>query len=241
VLEIREDVGISIRQYYSPFLRGAAIRFLKDVGLIEGSFSSETIPENKIYEHRDHAIACLFFSVSYLEAVINELMLDILEDEPINGFPLIEGRLDVIRDVFSAGDELVLRKMSTLKKVDYLLKVFGIEPFNKGVSTYQNVDNLIRVRNAFIHYKPEWTVARPMNDGVDRREKLEKRLNGVFSTNPYCRDTDSYIPVRILSQSACNWALTSVDNYVLSFYKKMGDIEGKQFKHTVVAMVNYTS
>ena len=61
---------------------------------------------------------------------------------------------------------------------------------NKGEAAFDNVAALIKLRNALVHFKPEWS------DEKREHLKIEKRLKGKFQLSPFLSPNDEFFPKR---------------------------------------------
>lgn len=77
-------------------------------------------------------------------------------------------------------------RYSILEKFQIALALCGRAEFAKGKNPYPDVHLLIQLRNALVHYTPEWvtTVSESDPDEVTIQE-LEKKLKRKFSLNLY--------------------------------------------------------
>jgi len=81
----------------------------------------------------------------------------------------------------------------------------------KGDPVVHDVDSLIRVRNALIHYRSEWA-------GQPREHaKLSARLAGKFSPSPFFT-SEPVFPRAWASRSFAEWEIRSVYVFLVSFY-----------------------
>lgn len=132
----------------------AAARFARMTGDVEAAHTGE--PFGEFFEDLMHyATASILFSAASLEAYINELFVD-----ADTTFP--EHRLRVINEVWALAWERIERQTVLAKYAQALqLKKRPIfwERAQKGsdaVRIYNAVATLIEVRDAFLHFKPQW-------------------------------------------------------------------------------------
>ncbi len=75
----------------------------------------------------------------------------------------------------------------------------------------QNIDALIKLRNAVIHFRPEWS------DQQDKHNKLSKQLKNKFQQSPFLSD-EPIFPLAWASASFASWALCSTVAFLEYFY-----------------------
>ncbi|MCZ6829726.1 MAG: hypothetical protein O7F73_09085 [Gammaproteobacteria bacterium] len=105
--------------------------------------------------------------------------------------------------------ESVLTKYSlalalrTGKKLD-----FGSEPV-------QSADALVKLRNAVVHFRPEWF------DSQTKHEKLSKLLNGRFASSQFFPD-EPIFPRAWATGDFSAWAIRSTVGFLDHFYAEAG-------------------
>jgi len=162
-------------------------------------------------EHRSACLSCIFSTVAYLEADINELFAN-AEEGHADGLakdPIVLTRI-------RAAWELVQRS-ATLDKYDLALALCDQPVFNKGESPYQAVALLVRLRNALIHFKPEWQPGGGFTDEESELSKLSKSLMKSFPENSLAETYQPYFIQRCLGYGSSKWAITSSVAFVKEF------------------------
>jgi hypothetical protein len=69
-------------------------------------------------------------------------------------------------------------RVPVLGKYQSALRLAGVEPFDDGRAPFQDVESLVKLRDALVHYKPEWH-----NVESQPHHKREARLRGKFPLN----------------------------------------------------------
>jgi hypothetical protein len=106
-------------------------------------------------------------AVASLEATINELFIDAQHKDPYT----FEGADPEFAPLLAERWKGVERKRwSTLRKYQLVLNLAKKQEFDRDGSPYEEVDSLIDLRNALVHYKPEW------DTDQKRHKKIEDRL-----------------------------------------------------------------
>lgn len=161
----------------------------------------------------------IFAAVSFLEATVNELFADAVDNSCEVIKPLNPDVKALMADIW----ELIgpRKAFSILDKFRIALILARKQPFNAGASPYQDIDSLIRLRNALVHYKPEWVTA-GSDTNQNALRKIEQRLRGKFPLNPLTSDGDPFFPKRCLSHGCAEWAVRSSVKFADEFYSRMG-------------------
>lgn len=137
-------------QFCVTFLRAAA-RFSREVGRIEAKHADDNLGAfwDELFEN---AVACVFTTVAAVEAQANELLAD--------NEKLLASRMGIS---LPSGKDI--GQAYVLKKLDAILVLKGQDSISrkKGALGAQ-MDTLIRLRNALVHFKPEWFSARKKHE-----------------------------------------------------------------------------
>jgi hypothetical protein len=185
----------------------AAARFSRMCGDIE--FENAGKPLGNFF---DVEIACvsatIMLATASLESNINEYF-----SEMETSFP------DLSKSLREVLFELIEKK-SILEKYQYALKFKGKSKFPTGEPPYQNVNALIRLRNALVHFKPEW------HDEQEEHKKIERQLAGKFPINPFIGENGVFFPQQCISYGCTQWAVTSA----LRFMENFCDLSGLPFR-----------
>ena len=88
--------------------------------------------------------------------------------------------------------------------------------FNKGENPYQDAFRLVRLRNALVHYKPEWDTS------LNEHAKLESSLSGCFPESPFSHKNDAFFPKRCLGHGCAEWAVKNVITFMSNFQERLG-------------------
>lgn len=118
-----------------------------------------------------YVIAAIFTAVSFIESIINEFFWDL--ESPNKVEVLEEETKKIMANIWEQG----IIKTSTLEKYQFALALARKSLFDRGAAPYQDVFLLIKLRNALIHYEPEWV--------GDSPQRLEENLKRKFELNPF--------------------------------------------------------
>ena len=150
-------------------------------------------------------------SVAALESKINELYLFAVDRDP-NTFKEVEDWIiDTLQELW-----LTIEEKPILTKYQLALTVCKKEKFNKGLNPYQDAQRLISLRNALVHYRPEW------DTDLKKHKKLESQLNKCFPVSPFAHDNDAFFPKKCIGHGCSSWAVKTTENFIAEFYKRLG-------------------
>ncbi len=226
-----DDLPVSHQLSFSHIK--AAAHFAKLSYEIEDKYDDSKDSSKLFDEHRSYVIGSIITTVSYLEATINELFTDVADGVYSNGLDhnvialmARMWKLEIkppnttkVAKTYSPLDDL---KPSVLQKFQIALTLAGKDLFDTGKAPYQDVDYLILLRNALIHYKPEWIgTGEKYKDTLS--EKLRKKLESRIQTiNPMRREADVFFPHQCLGYGCAKWAVESSVKFSDEFFSKIG-------------------
>lgn len=228
---------VSIRVLFSPYyLRGTA-RFAAMSEMNEAQYST-SIPEPTLrelrYDTHTFAIGAVMNACSFLEATINETIANARENHP-SMRALGSKKVERLANIF---ETLGTRQTSILDKFQLVLMAIDLHKFNKGTSPYQEVDDLIALRNALVHFSPE--VVFGMDKGPTSK-KLEKRLKGKFPECALYADWNGeFWPFKCLGTGCARWAFTTSVAFANEFFLRL-NIEPMYQRVPSASLVNSIS
>lgn len=218
----KAEVGtptVLMRVYYSSYHLWGAHHFAQLAGEIEDAHNGRSRFDIK---HRVYVTNSLLSSVAFLEAVINELYQDAFDQHSSYLSMLSQGIRDLRADFWAMTEEENKSPISILDKYQLALRFCGKEPFKKGESPYQEVDSIVKIRNALTHYKPQ-------SLGGDNIYRLEGRLRGKFRENKLMSGSGNpYFPDKVLGRGCADWAVTSVRKFADKFFSEIEVIPNYQ-------------
>ena len=216
------SIPIGLRYYHSWDHLNAAALHAHDAKVIEDAGSTAVVPRVR---HRGFVTGSIFSAIAYLEAAINELLSD-CRDCVGNcevGTPL-DSRLD--REAADAIGSYWEEKCSDFSvrlkdKYQKVLDCAGKDPMNRGGSLWYNLDRVLKLRNALVHYAPETQGFIPgRNDPPNHLiDKLFK--DRPFGLNPIALNPDPFWPDRCLSFDCANWCLDVALDWAFTFCSQM--------------------
>ncbi len=161
-----------------------------NIGLPLGPFYDEII---------SYVTATILSTVASLESNINEIFADALDG--ILKFESID--LKRLKEIWQLVEEKPI-----IEKYQIAIVFNGKDRLAKDVRQYQNVDTLIKARNALVHFKPEW------HDEQEAHDKIGKRLQGKFNYSSFVDENSPIFPVRSMTHGFAAWAVQSSLDYI---------------------------
>ncbi len=215
----RISARLSTRAYLSISHILAADLFSQNCAQIEKAYNG--IFSNELFnEHRSYVIGAIFSAVSFLEATINEFLADTLDHSDGEVVSNLDSTTKTqLALLWKHGR---IEKFSILEKYQLVLTVAGKDLFEQGSPPYQDVDYLTKLRNALVHYKPEWIESSQGTQDQKTAHKMEKLLRGKFSLNPLTSSGNPFYPDKCLSHGCAKWAIISSLKFVDEFYSRLG-------------------
>jgi hypothetical protein len=181
--------------YAVPHLMSAAT-FSRRVGEIEAKHSGQAL--GPFWDDiLAHATATVFLAVAGLESYANELFIDMNQNFP--------GVREELSEKLWSDHE----RKSTLKKFDLALRLREASTRVADVASFQSVDALVRLRNALMHFKPEWEPA--------KHKQLSSELCTFFKSSAFLVDDPDLFPRAWASHDCTIWAVNSVLTFIEHF------------------------
>ena len=176
----------------------AASRFSRMCGEIEIANRN-----NPLGEFFDQQIACVsatvMLAIASLESNINEYL-----SEPDTALPNLPGNSN--HSILA-----LIEKKPILEKYQHVLSFRGKEEYPTGKPPYQDADALVKLRNALVHFKPEW------HDEQELHRKIERRLKGRFEINPAIGENGVFFPQQCMSYGCTKWAVNTAIEFMKDF------------------------
>ena len=201
----------SVKTNFSDYHMLSAAHFARQSAIIEKSYKDGITDELRA-EHRAYVTGAIIVSVASLEATINEVFISAIDND--NLFKDFDPSIPKVLSEFWTWD--VVERSSILEKYRCVLAVANKEAFDHGNPPYQEVNDLIKLRNALVHYKPEW------DTDLKNHKGIENRLKSRFNINPFSHDNDAFFPKKCLGHGCAEWSVQSVIKFIEDFYNRMG-------------------
>jgi hypothetical protein len=217
--EGRISARLRTRTYLSISHIFAADFFSQNCAQIEKTYNG-IFSDELFNEHRSYVIGAIFSAVAFLEATINEFLADTVDHPEGEAVGNLDPTTKTILADMWKND--VVGKFSIIDKFQVVLAVNRKNLFDSAAPTYQAVDDLIKLRNALVHYKPEWIESSQGTQDQKTAHKFEKHLRGKFPLNPLTSFGNPFYPDKCLSHGCAEWAVTSSLNFIDEFFSKLG-------------------
>jgi len=172
---------------------------------------SDKPTEEERAQHRAYVTGAIVFSVAFLEASINELYLEAIDRDLGTLSGLSATQTSALAEFWE-----IVENLPVLKKYQLALVICGKEKFDSGAEPYQGTDALVRVRNALVHYRPEWS------HEVENHQKLQDRLQNRFSLNPFAAGAALWFPHQCLGAGCASWAIQHATRFMTDFCTRLG-------------------
>jgi hypothetical protein len=226
-VRLRWHVWANIRSYLSSRNLSAAKFFAQESGGIEsthGSMTLNEIADEQLDRHFSYVVGAIYQTVSFLEALINELFLDAVEYEKTHPQPLSADTPDPVHQLAAATRVRMSQTWPLIERASFIdkfvvaLSLADKQLFDKGHAPYQAIPVLRDLRNNLVHFKPETTTGDPQ-----KYRKWEKRLKCQrFALNPWYQETtEPFFPYKCLSYGCAEWAVSKSVQFADEFCNRM--------------------
>ena len=201
---------LSVKTNFSGHHMLSAAHFARQSAIIEKNCKDEITDELRA-EHRAYVTGAIIVSVASLEATINEVFISAIDT---NLFKDFDPTIPKVLAEFWTWD--IVERSSILEKYRCVIAVANKETFYRGNTPYQEVNDLIKLRDALVHYKPEWDTDLKTHKGI------ENRLKSRFNINPFSHVNDAFFPKKCLGHGCAEWSVKSTIKFIEDFYRRMG-------------------
>jgi hypothetical protein len=199
---VRHDI---MKQYFE-----AAGYFADCAASIEDETQKAALKDKiETSQHRAYVVGAVVLAAMAMETCINGIYLDACSKN-LKG--LDDREMALLAKSWAFLDE---RHLDTLFKYMHALLLVGKRELPPGENPYQGAKNLIDLRNALTHYKPEW-------DDAKIHETIKKQLKGRFDVNPLAPDAYLWFPEQCLGSGCAKWAVNAAEDFVRAFCKQLG-------------------
>ena len=164
------SVSAAVKANLSGRHLSAADYFASQCEAIEMEEATLDWEQPRLYESRHYSIGAVVLAVAALETSVNELYLEAVDRTKSSLDPLSEQQMSLLEELWKGID----RTFTILEKHQVALTACGKPPMDRGAEPAQSAADLIVLRNALIHFKPEWDTE------LDKHQNLEDRLRQKF-------------------------------------------------------------
>lgn len=193
----------------------SAAYFARQSGLVELSGQ-----KSEWRKCRGYVTASIVLAAASFEAAINEVYRHAV-DGPSRPFQNLPSK--VPESLAEFWGFLEKHRASTLEKYEIALRLADRPIFDHGEDPYQSAADVLYLRNALVHFKPEWDT----DDG--KHARIEDRLATKFVLSPFWSPGDAFFPKRCLSYGCACWSVQSLATFLRLFAHRM-DLVGI-FRH----------
>jgi hypothetical protein len=187
----------------------AASYFAANSQELEATVSQPTEEERS--HHRAYVTGAILSSVAFLEASINELFLECIGNDTGKLGPLQDAAKQAMAEAWPS-----VERRPILEKYQHALVKSNLREFKKGRPPYQDASSLVALRNALVHYTPEW------DDEETLHDNLRKRLSRKFEPNPFAAPGTLWFPHVCLGAGCASWATDTARRFSQDFTQRMG-------------------
>jgi hypothetical protein len=201
---------LSIRPGFVGHYLATAARFARVSANIEKQYTSKTLSEDLRSEHLAGVQAAVLFSVASMETCVNELYADAREKNRRRFGTEMDGAMNLLAELWP-----VINKPTILPKYQVALVACEKPAFDTGMNPYQDIDSLIVLRNALVHFEPEW------DTNQLGHKKIEDRLRGKFELSPFVATANAFFPWHCLSHGCAAWAVRATESFINAFFDRL--------------------
>jgi len=196
------------------FHLNSAERFAFACSKIEREENHLEWPQPRWDESRSNALAAVLLAAAALESSVNEFYQQAVDRDKDALKPLSETQMKLLAELWPD-----IEKLSPMRKHQVALVAMGHKPMIIGQEPYRSADGLMRLRNALVHFKPEWD-----NDLRDHRS-LEQRLSQLFPVSALADRAKGkmiWFPHKCLGAGCAEWAIESAVKFSQQFVNTLG-------------------
>lgn len=206
-------MSVKSRNYFSiPYLCGAA-RYAREALGIEAEASRT---DQLVLIHRAYVVSAITSSAAALEAMINEAFADATETDGscVAALPSdVRARLATLWRVPHTSHYPILDKFDV---AHLLVNGRGLD---RSHHRWRNASWVVRLRNEFTHFEPEWQEHGERADGDMGR--IERALDSLFPVNPLAGAGNPFYPDRLLGAGCAAWSVTSALEFADHFWRSV--------------------
>jgi hypothetical protein len=207
-------VTLRVKSGLSQFHLDSAIHFASACAEIEKAESDMDWPQPRWNEARSNALAAVLLAAASLESSINEFYQQAIDKDKKALKSLHENQMKLLAEIWPE-----IERLSPLRKYQIALVAVGHNRMKKSQEPYRSVDGLMRLRNALLHFKPEW------DDDLNIHKSLEEHLSQLFPISALAGRAKGrmvWFPNKCLGAGCAGWAIESSIKFVREFVEILG-------------------
>lgn len=214
----KSSMKISIYTLHSSKHLRCADVCARNCRVIENNIKDGVTDENKEFYYDDQALAtgAVITSVAFLEATINEFFSD-CENNSENIKPIGENKIELLKQQWKKDIKCKRNDRYSLIFCKYITaySIIKGKGFEKDSELSRNLVDLIKLRNALVHFKPKWQATEPIPDDPYKLNHLK----GKFAENIFTKESgDAFFPKKCLGAGCAEWAINTSKNFVEKFF-----------------------
>lgn len=201
-------ITMKMRVYYSSYHLWAARHLAALLKTIEDVPADR--PRFDI-RHRAYATSCIFSTVSFLEAAINELFQDVADGHESYVAGLDAESKRIMSEFWTVSED----RSRLLDKYQLALTFLRKQQFDPGQAPFQDASLVVKLRNELVHYRPRSLAG-------DAEPPLARKLMGKFDDNALMRGSGNpWFPDKCLGHGCSAWAVQSVVAFADAFFRRV--------------------
>jgi hypothetical protein len=169
-------------------------------------------------EHRSLAMTAIFFGAAFLEALVNEVILDVV-DPPAGGPSARVAGIPVDAKTTAAFQKLWKNerriKGGPLGKHQAALDAVSKPRYDETRNPFKSAQLLFDLRNHFVHFKPETL-------DIAAEHDFEKALKKAKVVENQQQIGVPWFPNKALGAGLAQWACESSSSFAKSWWKRIG-------------------
>jgi len=196
-----------MKQYFE-----AAGYFADCAASIESEFRKAGLKDEiETSQHRAYVVGAVVLATMAMETCINGIYLDACSKNRQE----LKGLDDQAMALLAKLWPNLERNPGILLKYRKALQSLGKDALDPSAQPYKDADNLVYLRNALTHYKPEW-------DDAKIHAEIRSRLEGKFDVNPLAPEAYLWFPEQCLGSGCAKWAASAAEEFVRAFCEHIG-------------------
>lgn len=185
--------------------------------------AADPVPLEARLRHEAFILSAILSSVAFLESTINELHADAADDAYL--FPDEEHEI-LLRTIAARWkNEKNFDRAPLVTKYQKILSLAGLPPFDPGDRAFDNVRDLIAIRNHLLHYRREWVEVRasgPLRGTTESAAgRFARSLKRRFATNPFAQENLPFFPEQCLGHGCAEWAVVNSLIFTDAFFRRL--------------------
>ncbi len=207
-------VTVRVKSGISQFHLNSSARFAFACAQIESEEKHLEWPQPRWDEARSNALAAVLLAAASLESSVNEFYQQAVDRDRDALKSLSETQMKLLAELWPE-----IEKRSPVRKHQVALVAMGHEPMSKGQEPYRSANGLNSLRNALIHFRPEW------DDDLKVHRSLEKELSQLFPASALAdraKGQMAWFPLKCLGAGCAEWAIESAVRFSQQFVNTLG-------------------